>query len=109
MRRWRSAALGFVLIGTLIGGPGAMFAQTGTPAASPVGSCAEATRETMERVAHLWHEDVYAAKDPTLLEPYLAPDIVHHAAAFPDAHGPAALETIFRNVMTGFPDAHGSA
>ncbi|HEU0115028.1 MAG TPA: ester cyclase [Thermomicrobiales bacterium] len=113
MRRgWRAALVGLALLGTLVGGQAAAFAQEATPGASPMASpaaaCAQTSRYTMERVAHIWHEGVYAAKDPTLLASYLSPDIVHHAGAFPDAHGPAAVEQIFANVFAGFPDAQGT-
>jgi steroid delta-isomerase-like uncharacterized protein len=62
----------------------------------------------MEKVAHIWHEDVFAAKDPTLLTPYLSPDIVRYSVIYPDATGPAAVEHVLANILTGFPDAKGT-
>ncbi|HEU5433619.1 MAG TPA: ester cyclase family protein [Thermomicrobiales bacterium] len=112
MRRgFRAALLGFALIATVVSGQAAAFAQESTPAASPMASptsaCAETTRNTMEKVARTWHEDVFAAKDPTLLEPYLSPDAVRHSVVFPEAVGSAAVERVLTNVLTGFPDARG--
>src|SRR5690349_20115526 len=113
MRRgWRAMSIGLALAAALIGGQTAAVAQeaspSASPAATPAASCADATRDTMAKVAHIWHEDVFAAKDPTLLTPYLSPDIVRYSVIYPDATGPAAVEHVLSNILTGFPDAQGT-
>ena len=72
-----------------------------TPAATP---CADDTPEGNLAVARRWTEDVFTDKNLDALDEILAPDAVHHGAAFPDAHGVQAVKDALSRQFASFPD-----
>lgn len=79
-------------------------AAAATPEASAAATCAspgpDANLATVER----WTTDVWNKHDLAALDEIVAPEIVHHGAAFPDAVGLEALKGALTRQFEAFPE-----
>lgn len=71
------------------------------PAATP---CADDSAEANLELARRWTEDVWSGQDLAVIDELLAPDAVHHGAAFPDVQGPEAVAEAVGRQLAAFPD-----
>ena len=66
--------------------------------------CPATSEDANEALARRWHEDVLNGDDLAALDGLLAPDVVHHAATFPDAAGAEAVGRVLGALLEGCPD-----
>jgi steroid delta-isomerase-like uncharacterized protein len=79
----------------------AMTASTPVAGATP---CASAGAEANLATAERWSTEVWNNQDLDVLDEIVAPEILHHGAAFPDVSGIDGLKESLTRQFEAFPD-----
>lgn len=80
--------------------------STATPTAdgAAVTPCASDTPEANLALVKRWTNEVWVGQDLAVVDEIFSPDIIHHGAGFPDAHGPEAVKASVQSQLDIFPD-----
>jgi steroid delta-isomerase-like uncharacterized protein len=78
--------------------------ETSSAAMVTATPCAEDTPESNLALAERWTEEAINNQNLNVLDEILAPDIIHHGATFPNAHGVAAVKEAIGRINAAFPE-----
>jgi steroid delta-isomerase-like uncharacterized protein len=71
-------------------------------------ACADDDPEANITAARRWTDEVWTNQQLDVLDEIADPAILHHGAAFPDAHGVQAVKDAVKRQLEAFPDFKGT-
>jgi predicted ester cyclase len=78
--------------------------ETSSAALITATPCAEDTPENNLALARQWTDEAISNQNLGVIDEILAPDVVHHGATFPNAHGIAGVKEAIGRVNASFPE-----